>query len=98
LFHSDFAQRCPIPVDEHPVSRLAALIRLGRSVGAFADVDPESTAQLLFAVIHETADSVVAGADSKRALKAMRHVLRRTLEPVPQGRPRPDGGQTIMEQ
>ena len=77
VFHSDFAQRRPMPADEHPVSRLAALIRLGQSIAAFAEVDPEPTARLLFAVIHETADAVASGEDRERALAAMRRVLRK---------------------
>jgi AcrR family transcriptional regulator len=92
LFHTDFAQRRPIPVGEHPVARLAGLIRLGQSVAAFADVDPEPTAQLLFAVMHETADSVVAGGDRQRALAAMRRVLRATLEPVHRRGRQPEAG------
>jgi AcrR family transcriptional regulator len=82
VFHSDFAQRRPIPAAEHPVSRLAALIRLGQSIAAFAEVDPEPTARLLFAVIHETADAVTSGEDREFALAAMQRVLRRTLEPA----------------
>jgi AcrR family transcriptional regulator len=81
VFHSDFAQRRPIPAAEHPINRLAALIRLGQNIAAFAEVDPEPTARLLFAVIHETADAVAGGEDRERALAAMHHVLRRMLEP-----------------
>jgi AcrR family transcriptional regulator len=81
LFHTDFAQRRPLPDDDSPIGRLIAIVRAGREAGAFADVDSILVGRLLFAVIHETADAVVAGADRKRALAAMRRVLRKTLEP-----------------
>lgn len=81
LFHSDFAQRRPITAVDHPVNRLTTLIQAGQTAGAFAKVDPAPTGRLLFAVIHEAADAVAAGEDRKRALAAMRWVLRRTLEP-----------------
>lgn len=80
LFHSDFAQRRPLPDDDNPMGRLIAIVRAGGEAGAFADVDATLIGRLLFAVIHETADAVVAGADRKRALAAMRRVLRKTLE------------------
>lgn len=81
LFHSDFAQRRPIPADHHPVARLTFLLKAGRDASVFEDVDPQPTARLLFAVIHETADAVAAGEDRERALMAMRWILRRTLAP-----------------
>lgn len=79
LFHSDFAQRRPVAAADHPVNRLTALIHAGQKAGTFAKVDPAATGRLLFAVIHEAADAVAAGEDQKRALAAMRWVLRRTL-------------------
>ena len=81
LFHTDFAQRRPLPDDDSPIGRLIAIVRAGGAAGAFADVDAGAVGRLLFAVIHETADAVVAGADRRRALAAMRRVLRKTLEP-----------------
>jgi AcrR family transcriptional regulator len=80
LFHTDFAQRRPLSDDDNPIGRLIAIVRAGRGAGAFAGVDATLVGRLLFAVIHETADAVVAGADRKRALAAMRWVLRKTLE------------------
>jgi len=81
IFHSDFAQRRPIPAADHPVSRLTALIRKGQQAGAFARLDPAATGRLLFAVMHETADAVVEGDDRRKALAAMRWILGRTLAP-----------------
>lgn len=79
LFHSDFAERRPIPAGDNPANKLSALIRAGQEAGAFARLDLASSGRLLFAVIHETADAVAGGADRKRALAAMRWILRRSL-------------------
>lgn len=81
IFHSDFAQRRPLPPGSDAVARLEAILRAGQKAGDFPALDPEYTARLLFAVIHETADAVIGGADRKRALAAMRRILRRTLAP-----------------
>lgn len=81
LFHTDFAQRRPIPEAYDPVSRLIAVIRAGRRAGAFAKVDAPLAGRLLFAVIHETADALAGGEDRKPVLAAMRHILRRSLTP-----------------
>lgn len=81
IFHGEFARRRPLPTLRHPVSRLAELIRAGQRAQALADVDPEPTARLLFAVIHETADAVIDGSDRRRALAAMRRVVRSALAP-----------------
>jgi len=77
VFHSDFAQRRPGGDDA--VLRLSAIIRAGQEAGAFAAVDPEPTARLLFAAIHEATDAVASGQDRDRMLDALRHILRRTL-------------------
>lgn len=79
VFHSDFAQRRPH--GDEALIRLAAIIRAGQEAEAFAPVDPEPTARLLFAVIHEAADAVGAGDDRDRTLAALRRILRRTLCP-----------------
>lgn len=79
VFHSDFAQRRPQAVSG--VQRLAAAIRAGQEAKAFGPVEPEPTARLLFAAIHEAADAVAAGEDRAVVLAAMNRVLRRTLAP-----------------
>jgi hypothetical protein len=61
VFHSDFAERRPLA--DNGILRLAAVIRAGQEAGAFGPVDPDPTARLLFAVIHEAADAVAGGAD-----------------------------------
>lgn len=79
LFHSDFAKRRPQA--DHAAVRFAAAIRAGQEARAFGPVDPEPTARLLFAAIHEAADAVAGGADRAAILAALRHLLRRTLAP-----------------
>jgi AcrR family transcriptional regulator len=79
IFHSDFAKRRPQA--DHAIVRLAAVIRAGQEAEAFGPVDPEPTARLLFAAIHEAADAVAGGADRVAMLAALRNLLRRTLSP-----------------
>jgi AcrR family transcriptional regulator len=80
LFHTDFARRRPVAESDDPISRLIGIVRAGSEAGAFANVDPDLTGRLLFAVIHEAADAVEAGEDRENALAAMRWILRRVLE------------------
>lgn len=79
IFHSDFAQRRPQA--DHAILRLAAVIRAGQEAEAFGPVDPESTARLVFAAIHEAADAVADGADRAAMLATLQRLLRRTLAP-----------------
>jgi AcrR family transcriptional regulator len=79
IFHSDFAERRPLA--DNGILRIAAVIRAGQEAEAFGPVDPDPTARLLFAVIHETADAVARGADRAASLAALNHLLRRTLAP-----------------
>jgi AcrR family transcriptional regulator len=79
VFHSDFAQRRPQALDA--VTRLASAIRSGQAVGAFGPVDPEPTARLLFAAIHDAADAVAAGGEREAILTALKTLLRRALAP-----------------
>ncbi|HRD46883.1 MAG TPA: helix-turn-helix domain-containing protein [Caulobacter sp.] len=79
VFHSDFAQRRPLA--DNAVLRLSAVIRAGQEAGAFGPVDPEPTARLLFAAIHDAADAVAEGEDRAVVLAALHNLLRRTLAP-----------------
>jgi AcrR family transcriptional regulator len=79
LFHSDFAERRPLAFNG--VVRLAAVIRAGQEAGAFGPVDPEPTARLMFAAIHEAADAVARGGERAAMLAALQSLLRRTLAP-----------------
>jgi AcrR family transcriptional regulator len=79
LFHTDFAERRPLA--DNAILRITAVIRAGQEAQAFGAVDPEPTARLLFAAIHEAADAVAAGGDRTAILAALRNLLRRTLAP-----------------
>jgi AcrR family transcriptional regulator len=79
VFHSDFAERRPLA--DNAVLRLSAVIRAGQEAGAFGPVDPETTARLMFAAIHEAADAVAGGADRGAMLGALRRLLRQALAP-----------------
>ena len=79
VFHSDFAQRRPR--GDSAIARLTAIIRAGQEADAFGPVDPEPTARLLFAAIHEAADAVAAGAEREPMLAALGRVLQRSLAP-----------------
>jgi AcrR family transcriptional regulator len=79
VFHSEFAERRPLA--DNAVLRLSAVIRAGQEAEAFGAVDPEPTARLIFAAIHEAADAIAAGADRAATLAALKSLLRRALAP-----------------
>jgi len=79
VFHSEFADRRPLA--DNAVLRLSAVIRAGQEAGGFGSVDPEPTARLVFAAIHEAADAIAGGADRAAILAALRSLLQRTLAP-----------------
>jgi len=79
VFHSDFAERRPLA--DNGIARLSSVIRAGQADGAFGPVDPEPTARMLFAAIHEAADTVAAGADRAATVGALTALLRRALAP-----------------
>ncbi|MDP1874528.1 TetR/AcrR family transcriptional regulator [Phenylobacterium sp.] len=79
VFHSEFAERRPLA--DHGILRLSAVIRAGQEAQAFGPIDPDATARLLFAVIHEAADAVAEGADRAAIVAALNSLLRRTLAP-----------------
>lgn len=79
VFHSDFAERRPLA--DNAILRISAIIRAGQEAQAFGPVDPEPTARLMFAAIHEAADAVAGGADRDAMLAALKAMLRRVLAP-----------------
>lgn len=79
LFHSAFAVTHPLPPAARPAARIGALLRAGQAAGAFVPLDPEPTGALIFAMIHETADAVAAGADRDRVLRALATALNRLV-------------------
>jgi AcrR family transcriptional regulator len=80
LFHSDFTERRPLA--DNGIVRLCAVIRAGQEAGAFASVDPEPTARLMFAAIDDAARAIAHGADRAAMLAALRTLLRRALAPA----------------
>ncbi len=81
IFHSEFAERRPLA--DNGVQRLGAVIRAGQAAGAFGPVDPDPTARLLFAAIHDAADAVAGGAHRETVISALQVLLRRALAPIP---------------
>jgi AcrR family transcriptional regulator len=79
LFHSDFAERRPLA--DNGIARLTAVIRAGQEAEAFAPVDPEPTARLMFAAIDEAARALAGGADREAVMAALSTLLRRALAP-----------------
>ena len=77
LFHSAFTRNRPEPPHKRLAARLAQVLKAGMAAGAYAQLDPEPTGALVSAVIHETADQILAGADRARALAALGHALHR---------------------
>ncbi len=86
LFHSAFTRNRPEPPHKRLAARLAQLLKAGMAAGAYAKLDPEPTGALVSAVIHETADQILAGADRERARRALNHALHR-ITFSDQGRP-----------
>ncbi len=79
LFHSTFHVSHPLPPAARPAARIGALLEAGRAAGVYAPVDPEPTGALVFAMIHETADAIAAGADHDRSLRALTTALNRLV-------------------
>jgi AcrR family transcriptional regulator len=79
LFHSDFTRNRPMPPETRLAARIAQILRAGMAAGAYQKLDPEPTGQLISAVIHETADQILAGADRQRSFAALDHLLDRLV-------------------
>jgi AcrR family transcriptional regulator len=76
LFHGSTPQESP---RFGASARIAALIASGIEAGAIAQLDPEPTARLIFAMLHEAVDAIDAGEDRARVLGALCALLRRSL-------------------
>jgi AcrR family transcriptional regulator len=85
LFHGRAASARPVEPDRSAVSILAGFLAAGVAEGAFAAVDVDAAAPLLFDVLHGAADIVAAGMDRGRALGAALQIVHRTLDPLPPG-------------
>jgi AcrR family transcriptional regulator len=60
-------------------ARIAAVIQAGLEARAFAQVDPQPAARIIFAMLHEAVDAIEAGADRAAVLLTLRSLLRRGL-------------------
>jgi AcrR family transcriptional regulator len=83
IFHGAAAQAQPIDQHRSAASMLAWFLTVGISAGAFASVDVESVAPLVFDMLHGAADAIAAGADDARVRRATRHIVHRVFEPHP---------------
>jgi len=83
IFHGALAKTAEPGSSDSATLRIAALLRAGAAAGVLAQLDPEPTARLIFAVLHETVDAIAQGEDRARAIGAMRAILTRTLTPAP---------------
>lgn len=79
VLHGPISQRPPRQTRHDVIRVLAELIEEGVSEGALAVTDPKSTARLMFAVLHETADQVERGAPREATLAAAQEMLMRSL-------------------
>jgi AcrR family transcriptional regulator len=79
VFHGPASQAQPIDPDRSAAALIGQFIAAGISAGAFASVDVEPTAALLFYVLHGAADEIGAGADRAQVRTAALHLIVRTL-------------------
>ncbi|MEV5408480.1 TetR/AcrR family transcriptional regulator [Thermopolyspora sp. NPDC052614] len=84
LFHPG-----PVHVSENEglraaIDASARVLRRGMDEGAFRQVDPHTTATILFAALHSAGDAIGAGERPERWLEAVRDLTRRWLGPPPQ--------------
>lgn len=80
VFHSPAAAATPVDEQRSADTLIAKLLRAGIADGAFADVDVDPTAVLLFHVLHGAGDDIAAGRDRQRARDAALHIIRATLQ------------------
>ncbi|MBN6054898.1 TetR/AcrR family transcriptional regulator, partial [Nonomuraea sp. RK-328] len=75
-----------VSVDEgrlSTVDSIARALRRGMDEGAFRQVDPHTTATILFTVLHSAGDAIGAGEQPERWLGAVRDLTRHWLAPSP---------------
>jgi AcrR family transcriptional regulator len=85
IFHGPAARAQPTEEHRSAVSMLAWFLTAGISAGAFASVDVEVTAPLIFDLLHGAADAIASGKDDQRVRMATRHIVRCALEPDSSG-------------
>jgi AcrR family transcriptional regulator len=80
IFHGSAAWRSPREVNRSASFLIATFLTAGIEHGAFAAVDVEVTATLLFDVLHGATDVIAAGMDRQRVVAAALRIIRATLE------------------
>jgi AcrR family transcriptional regulator len=80
VFHGAAGEMQPTRSGVSAVSLIAALLTAGIADGAFAAVDVDSTAVLVFHVLHGAADAVAVGADPTAMREAAQRMIKRTLQ------------------
>jgi AcrR family transcriptional regulator len=80
IFHGPAATAQPIEHDRSAASMLSSLLAAGIADGAFAPVDTDITATLLFDLLHGAADAIASGRDHDQVRRATLHLLHRALE------------------
>ena len=81
VFHGPAAEARPIEKHRSATAMLARFLSAGITCGAFAPVDVEPTATLLFDVLHGAFDAIASGMDRHQVMDATRRIMHRTLEP-----------------
>jgi AcrR family transcriptional regulator len=80
IFHGTAARAQPIEKHRSAASTLAWFLAAGIAEGAFAAVDVDATAVLLFHVLHGAADAIASGMDHERVRCTTRYIVHRALE------------------
>jgi AcrR family transcriptional regulator len=89
IFHGPATATHPIETHRSAAATVAFLLTAGIAAGAFAPVDVDATAPLLFHLLHSAADAIASGLGRERGIAATLHIVHRTLEPGgPSTRPR----------
>jgi len=78
LFHGAIADR-PIAEERSARHLIARLLRHGVELGAIEALDIETSAGLLFAILHSTADEIAQGGNRERLVGVMCQLVRRWL-------------------
>jgi len=81
IFHGPAATARPVETHRSAAFMMSLLLSAGIADGAFAVVDVEITATLLFDLLHGAADAISSGMDDEEVRRITRRVFHRTLAP-----------------
>lgn len=80
IFHGAAAEARPIEQDRSAASIVAGLLAAGIADGEFFPVDVNTTATLLFELLHASADAIASGMDYAAVVATTRFIFHRTLK------------------